>query len=152
METFQVNQISGKQFSLQNCVFFVGELESGGMYGGAGGSGNVPCASFRTEGRVTSACLWHACRAVTIGALLIGLGITMAILGNALLHIDIHSLWKKSSILLWWHVDTAVFKVLDVIGVKTTLGMIWKLYNAESFYCKTQVGSTFPLEHFNIRK
>ena len=38
--------------------------------------------SFRIEGRVTTSCLWHACRAVTIGTILIGTGITMAILGN----------------------------------------------------------------------
>ncbi len=39
-------------------------------------------ASFRSQGRVTSACLWHACRAVTVGALLIIMGITMAVLGK----------------------------------------------------------------------
>ena len=39
--------------------------------------------SFRIEGRVTTSCLWHACRAVTIGTILIGTGITMAILGNS---------------------------------------------------------------------
>ena len=38
--------------------------------------------SFRIEGRVTTSCLWHACRAVTIGTILIGTGITMAILGK----------------------------------------------------------------------
>ena len=40
--------------------------------------------SFRIEGRVTTSCLWHACRAVTIGTILIGTGITMAILGKFL--------------------------------------------------------------------
>lgn len=38
--------------------------------------------SFKTEGRVTTSCLWHACRAVTVGCLLIVLGVTMAVLGK----------------------------------------------------------------------
>jgi len=38
--------------------------------------------SFRIEGRVTTSCLWHACRAVTIGTIMIITGITMAILGK----------------------------------------------------------------------
>ena len=44
--------------------------------------------SFRIEGRVTTSCLWHACRAVTIGTILIGTGITMAILGKWLINLD----------------------------------------------------------------
>ena len=39
-------------------------------------------SSFRVQGRVTTSCLWHSCRAVTIGAILIAAGITMAILGK----------------------------------------------------------------------
>lgn len=38
--------------------------------------------SFKTEGRVTTSCLWHACRAVTVGCLLIIMGVTMAVLGE----------------------------------------------------------------------
>ena len=45
-------------------------------------TGRGLCPSFRSQGRVTSGCLWHACRAVTIGVLLIIFGITMAILGK----------------------------------------------------------------------
>eukprot|EP00094_Tigriopus_californicus_P006473 TCALIF_06234-PA protein Name:"Protein of unknown function" AED:0.29 eAED:0.39 QI:0/0.25/0/0.8/0.5/0.6/5/0/485 len=40
------------------------------------------CASFGSQGRVTSGCLWHAFRAITLGVLLIAIGITMAILGS----------------------------------------------------------------------
>ena len=36
----------------------------------------------RAEGHVTSTCLWHACRAVTIGALLIVMGMAMSVLGK----------------------------------------------------------------------
>ena len=36
------------------------------------------------EGHVTSTCLWHACRAVTIGSLLIVMGMAMSILGECL--------------------------------------------------------------------
>lgn len=43
---------------------------------------NDNSSSFRSQGRVTSACLWHAFRAVTVGVLLIAIGITMAILGK----------------------------------------------------------------------
>ena len=50
--------------------------------GGAGSRGIMAFSGFRMEGRVTTACLWHACRAVTIGTLLIGMGITMIILGE----------------------------------------------------------------------
>jgi len=39
-------------------------------------------ASFRTEGRVTTACLWHACRVVTLGFILVIMGITFAIVGK----------------------------------------------------------------------
>lgn len=42
------------------------------------------CSPFRTHGRVTAACLWHACRVVTIGILLMGIGIVMSILGKSL--------------------------------------------------------------------
>ena len=60
----------------------------GGVGGGMGvilGSSIGPTfSSFRMEGRVTTSCLWHACRAVTIGTLLIGLGITMIVLGEIL--------------------------------------------------------------------
>ena len=41
------------------------------------------CSKFKAEGHVTSACLWHACRAVTFGSLLIIMGITMAVLGKS---------------------------------------------------------------------
>ena len=53
-----------------------------GVGGGAGSRGIMAFSGFRMEGRVTTACLWHACRAVTIGTLLIGMGITMIILGE----------------------------------------------------------------------
>ncbi len=33
-------------------------------------------------GKVTSACLWHACQAITVGILLIAIGIVMSILGK----------------------------------------------------------------------
>ena len=84
-------------------VYFAGKLETdnlqlasgkhisgvdGGVGGGMGvilGSSIRPTfSSFRMEGRVTTSCLWHACRAVTIGTLLIGLGITMVVLGEIL--------------------------------------------------------------------
>ena len=39
-------------------------------------------SSFKIEGRVTTSCLWHCCRAVTVGAILIAAGITMAIYGK----------------------------------------------------------------------
>ena len=38
-------------------------------------------ANFRGEGRVTTGCLWHACRAVTIGIALIITGISLTIIG-----------------------------------------------------------------------
>ena len=50
--------------------------------GGNGPSAKPLFTSFKTEGHVSTACLWHACRAVTIGSLLIILGITMAVLGK----------------------------------------------------------------------
>ena len=55
----------------------------------AAGGGNGPSAKplftkFKAEGHVTTACLWHACRAVTFGSLLIVMGITMAVLGKIL--------------------------------------------------------------------
>ena len=54
-------------------------------HGGAGGPSAKPLFSkFKVEGHVTSTCLWHACRAVTIGSLLIIMGITMAVLGTYL--------------------------------------------------------------------
>ena len=84
-------------------VYFAGKLETdnlklasgkhisgvdGGVGGGMGvilGSSIRPTfSSFRMEGRVTTSCLWHACRAVTFGTLLIGLGITMIVLGEIL--------------------------------------------------------------------
>ena len=37
--------------------------------------------NFRGEGRVTTGCLWHACRAVTIGIALIITGISLTIIG-----------------------------------------------------------------------
>ncbi|CAB4064098.1 unnamed protein product [Lepeophtheirus salmonis] len=37
--------------------------------------------SFQSYSQVTSTCLWHACRAITVGVILIIAGITMAILG-----------------------------------------------------------------------
>jgi len=49
------------------------------------GPAEVLFASFRTEGRVTTACLWHACRVVTLGCLLVIMGITMVILGKLFL-------------------------------------------------------------------
>ena len=48
--------------------------------------------SFRIEGRVTTSCLWHACRAVTIGTIMIITGITMAILGKQVGMQDYHLL------------------------------------------------------------
>ena len=50
--------------------------------GGNGPSAKPLFTSFKTEGHVSTACLWHACRAVTVGSLLIILGITMAVLGK----------------------------------------------------------------------
>ena len=38
-------------------------------------------ANFRGEGRVTTGCLWHACRAVTIGVALIITGISLTVIG-----------------------------------------------------------------------
>ena len=38
-------------------------------------------SNFRGEGRVTTGCLWHACRAVTIGIALIITGISLTIIG-----------------------------------------------------------------------
>ena len=38
-------------------------------------------ANFRGEGRVTTGCLWHSCRAVTIGIALILTGISLTIIG-----------------------------------------------------------------------
>ena len=60
-----------------------GETGAGGVGGVAGSRGIMAFSGFRMEGRVTTACLWHACRAVTIGTLLIGMGITMIILGES---------------------------------------------------------------------
>ena len=37
--------------------------------------------NFRGEGRVTTGCLWHACRAVTIGLALIITGISLTVIG-----------------------------------------------------------------------
>ena len=52
-----------------------------GLIGGP--SVRIPLfSSFRVQGRVTTSCLWHSCRAVTIGAILIASGITMAIMGK----------------------------------------------------------------------
>ena len=51
--------------------------------GGAGPSAKPLFSKFKAEGHVTSACLWHACRAVTFGSLLIIMGITMAVLGES---------------------------------------------------------------------
>ncbi len=46
--------------------------------------GGSPFSSLRPpHARVTTACLWHACRAVTVGILLICIGIVMAILGES---------------------------------------------------------------------
>ena len=46
-------------------------------------SPNSGCSPFRAHGgRVTAACLWHACRVVTIGILLMCIGIVMSILGK----------------------------------------------------------------------
>ena len=50
--------------------------------GGNGPSAKPLFTSFKTEGHVSTACLWHACRAVTVGSLLIIMGITMAVLGK----------------------------------------------------------------------
>ena len=38
-------------------------------------------SNFRGEGRVTTGCLWHACRAVTIGLALIITGLSLTIIG-----------------------------------------------------------------------
>ncbi len=56
--------------------------------------------SFRSQGRVTSACLWHACRAVTVGALLIIMGITMAVLGKLLILHSFHVFYELQ--LIFW--------------------------------------------------
>ena len=51
-------------------------------HGDNGPSAKPLFSAFRAaEGHVTSTCLWHACRAVTIGSLLIVMGMTMAVLG-----------------------------------------------------------------------
>jgi len=39
-------------------------------------------ASIRPTGKVGSACLWHACRAITLGSLLVITGITLCVLGQ----------------------------------------------------------------------
>ena len=97
------NWIGGFSYKTASAVYFAGKLETdnlqlasgkhisgvdGGVGGGMGvilGSSIGPTfSSFRMEGRVTTSCLWHACRAVTIGTLLIGLGITMIVLGEIL--------------------------------------------------------------------
>ena len=39
-------------------------------------------ASIRRTGKVGSACLWHACRAITLGSLLVITGITLCVLGQ----------------------------------------------------------------------
>ena len=44
-------------------------------------------SSFRGEGRVTTGCLWHACRAVTIGICLVITGITLTVIGEGVLRI-----------------------------------------------------------------
>lgn len=54
-------------------------------HGDNGPSAKPLFSTFRVEGHVTSTCLWHACRAVTIGSLLIVMGMTMAVLGKLLL-------------------------------------------------------------------
>ena len=51
-------------------------------HGDNGPSAKPLFTAFKTEGHVSNACLWHACRAVTIGSLLIIMGITMAVLGE----------------------------------------------------------------------
>ena len=38
-------------------------------------------ANFRGEGRVTTGCLWHACRAVTLGLALVITGVCLTVLG-----------------------------------------------------------------------
>jgi len=48
---------------------------------GIGRSG-ATVTSGPMHGRVTTACLWHACQAVTLGVLLIIVGIVMSVLGN----------------------------------------------------------------------
>ena len=53
-------------------------------HGGNGPSAKPLFTKFKAEGHVTTACLWHACRAVTFGSLLIVMGITMAVLGKIL--------------------------------------------------------------------
>ena len=53
-------------------------------HGDNGPSAKPLFSTFKAEGHVTSACLWHACRAVTIGSLLIVMGITMAVLGKTI--------------------------------------------------------------------
>ena len=44
-------------------------------------SSNKLMTNFRGEGRVTTGCLWHACRAVTIGIALIITGISLTVIG-----------------------------------------------------------------------
>ncbi len=51
-------------------------------HGDNGPSAKPLFSTFRVEGHVTSTCLWHACRAVTIGSFLIVMGMTMAVLGE----------------------------------------------------------------------
>ena len=63
----------------------------GGDVAGPPGTGDVTniisdhqtrlMSNFRGEGRVTTGCLWHACRAVTIGIALIVTGISLTIIG-----------------------------------------------------------------------
>ena len=63
----------------------------GGDVAGPPGTGDVTniisdhqtrlMSNFRGEGRVTTGCLWHACRAVTIGIALIITGISLTIIG-----------------------------------------------------------------------
>ena len=39
-------------------------------------------ARLRGEGRVTTECLWHACRAVTVGVLLVITGLVLTVIGE----------------------------------------------------------------------
>ena len=53
-------------------------------------------STFRVEGHVTTSCLWHGCRAVTIGSFLIIMGMTMSVLGELIIstakNTDVHKI------------------------------------------------------------
>ena len=52
-------------------------------------------SSFRGEGRVTTGCLWHACRAVTIGIFLVITGVALTVIGQYFNQINCNQNWEN---------------------------------------------------------